>query len=47
MTCRIRFKSSHQYRAYAELGGTSSSFDGAEHNTSDNNTLYLQAWIAF
>jgi hypothetical protein len=40
-------KLSLQYTLYTEFDGSSSNFDGAGRDASDNNTLYLQAWIAF
>ena len=40
-------KISLQYTLYTEFDGSSSNFDGAGRDASDNNTLYLQAWIAF
>jgi hypothetical protein len=40
-------KISLQYTAYTEFNGSSSNFDGAGRDASDNNTLYLQLWIAF
>jgi hypothetical protein len=41
------FKLSLQYVLYQEFDGSSRNFDGAGRDASDNNTLYLQAWIAF
>jgi hypothetical protein len=40
-------KFSLQYTAYTEFDGSSHNFDGAGRDASDNNTLYLQTWIAF
>jgi hypothetical protein len=40
-------KFSLQYTAYTEFDGSSSNFDGSGRSASDNNTLYLQSWIAF
>jgi hypothetical protein len=36
-----------QYVAYDKFNGSSSNYDGAGRNASDNNTLYLLSWIAF
>src|SRR5581483_1584103 len=36
-----------QYTAYNKFNGASSNYDGLGRNASDNNTLYLLAWIAF
>ena len=36
-----------QYTFYTEFNGASSNYDGAGTNASDNNTLYLFAWLAF
>ncbi len=40
-------KLSVQYIVYRRFDGGSRNFDGAGRNASDNNTLYLEAWIAF
>jgi hypothetical protein len=40
-------KISLQYRIYNQFNGSSHNFDGAGRNARDNNTLYLQAWMAF
>jgi hypothetical protein len=40
-------KFSLQYWIYNRFDGASHNFDGAGRNASDNNTLYLQAWIVF
>jgi len=40
-------KLSIQYTLYDRINGAHSNYDGLGHNASDNNTLYLQAWIAF
>ncbi len=36
-----------QYVAYEKFDGGSTNYDGAGHNASNNNTLYLFAWVAF
>ncbi len=36
-----------QYTAYTQFNGGTSNYDGAHHNASGNNTLYLFAWLAF
>jgi hypothetical protein len=36
-----------QYTAYQKFNGASSNYDGAGRNASDNNTLYLLAWLNF
>lgn len=36
-----------QYTAYTQFNGGTSNYDGFRHNASDNNTLYLFAWLAF
>jgi hypothetical protein len=36
-----------QYTAYNKYQGTSSNYDGAGRNASDNNTLFLYAWFAY
>lgn len=36
-----------QYVAYTRFNGSNSNYDGAGRNASDNNTLYLFAWMAF
>jgi hypothetical protein len=40
-------KFSLQYWIYNRFDGASHNYDGAGRNANDNNTLYLQAWIAF
>lgn len=40
-------KFSLQYVIYNRFDGSRHNFDGAGRNARDNNTLYLQAWIAF
>jgi hypothetical protein len=36
-----------QYTLYTKFNGSSSNYDGTGRNASDNNTLYIFAWIAF
>jgi hypothetical protein len=36
-----------QYTWYDKLNGGSTNYDGAGHNASDADTLYLYAWLAF
>lgn len=36
-----------QYVAYKKFNGDSTNYDGNGRNASDNNTLYLLAWLAF
>ncbi len=36
-----------QYTAYGKFNGRSSNYDGAGRNASDNNTLYIVAWLMF
>ena len=40
-------KLSLQYTAYNRFDGARTNYDGAGANARDNNTLYLEAWIAF
>lgn len=40
-------KLSLQYTLYRRFDGSQKNFDGAGRDASDNDTLYLQAWIAF
>jgi hypothetical protein len=35
------------YTHYLKLFGGVNNFDGAFHNASQNNTLFLYSWIAF
>ncbi len=44
---RSNVKFSLQYTIYRCFDGASRNYDGLGHNASDNNTLYLEAWIAF
>jgi hypothetical protein len=36
-----------QYTAYSKFNGASSNYDGSGRNASDNNTMYLLAWLAY
>lgn len=36
-----------QYTAYTKFNGASSNYDGAGRDASDNNTLYLMAWLVW
>ncbi len=36
-----------QYVIYSEFDGAAHNYDGAGRNASDNNTLFLSAWMAF
>jgi len=36
-----------QYTAYSTYNGASDNYDGLGRNASDNNTLFLYAWVAF
>lgn len=40
-------KLSLQYTLYQRFNGSGHNFDGSGRDAKDNNTLYLQAWIAF
>lgn len=44
---RSNMKLSLQYTVYNRFNGARSNFDGNGANARDNNTLYLEAWIAF
>ena len=43
----LNTKFSIQYIAYNKFNGNSSNYDGSGRNASDNNTLYVDSWIAF
>ena len=43
----LNTKFSLQYTAYSRFSGLSRNYDGAGRNASDNNTLYVLAWVAF
>ena len=36
-----------QYIYYTKFNGGTTNYDGAGRNATDNNTLYLFAWLAF
>lgn len=36
-----------QYTAYTKFNGATSNYDGSGRNARDNNTLFLNAWVAF
>lgn len=42
-----KYKFSLQYTAYTKFNGASSDYDGFGRDASDNNTLYLLAWLMF
>jgi hypothetical protein len=44
---RSNVKFSLQYVVYNRFNGARTNYDGAGSNAQDNNTLYLEAWIAF
>ncbi len=44
---RSNVKFSLQYTIYNRFDGSVTNIDGAGRNARDNNTLYLEAWIAF
>jgi hypothetical protein len=43
----LNTKLAFQYVSYFNFNGSSSNYDGAGRNASDNNTYYLLAWLAF
>jgi len=43
----INTRFSLQYVAYQKFNGASSNYDGSVRNASDNNTIYLLAWLMF
>lgn len=43
----LNTKFSVQYIAYGKFNGGSSNYDGTGRNASDNNTIYLDSWMAF
>jgi hypothetical protein len=43
----LNTKFSIQYTAYTKFGGLSDNIDGAGRKASDNNTLYLLAWLSY
>lgn len=40
-------KFSIQYVAYSKFNGSSTNYDGSGRNASDNNTVYIDSWLAF
>ena len=44
---KSNLKLSAQYIIYNRFNGAAHNIDGAGRNASDNNTLYLEAWLAF
>jgi len=44
---KSNLKLSVQYVIYNRFDGAHSNYDGAGRNASDNNTLYIEAWLAF
>ena len=44
---RSNVKLSAQYTIYNRFNGSRRNYDGSGRSASDNNTLYLEAWIAF
>ena len=43
----INTRFSVQYVGYQKFNGSSSDYDGAGRNASDNNTLYVLIWLMF
>jgi hypothetical protein len=43
----LNVKLAIQYQIYTKFNGASSNYNGTGRNASDNNTLYVFAWIAF
>jgi hypothetical protein len=43
----LNTKFSLQYTAYNKYAGLSDNYDGAGRNASDNNTLYILAWLSY
>ena len=43
----LNTKFSLQYVAYNKFNGGTDNYDGSGRNASDNNTVYLDSWIAF
>ena len=44
---RSNAKLSLQYVVYQKFDGSSKNFDGSGRDASDNDTLYLELWLAF
>jgi hypothetical protein len=43
----INTRFSLQYVAYQKFNGGTSNYDGSGRSASDNNTVYLLAWLMF
>ena len=43
----LNTKFSVQYTAYSKYAGLTDNYDGAGRNASDNNTLYILAWLSY
>lgn len=44
---RDKYKFALQYKIYDKFNGARTNYDGSGRNASDNNTLYLLAWLMF
>jgi hypothetical protein len=43
----LNLKLGVQYTAYTQFNGSTSNYDGSGRNASNNNTLFLFAWMIF
>ena len=43
----VNLKLGAQYTLYTQFNGGTTNYDGSGRNASDNNTLYLYAWLLF
>ena len=43
----VNLKVGAQYTLYTQFNGGTTNYDGYGRNASDNNTLYLFAWMIF
>jgi hypothetical protein len=43
----LNTKFSLQYVAYTKFNGATDNYDGSGRNASDNNTIYINSWLAF
>ena len=43
----LNTKLTAQFTQYSKFNGASSNYDGLGRNASDNNSIYLIAWLAF
>jgi hypothetical protein len=43
----LNLKLGVQYTVYTQFNGGTTNYDGFGRNASDNNTLYMFAWLAF